>query len=108
METNYEEQLTQQHRKTVNADLIDGMTTYDIYKVKEKRRNTNGMPPSGRIISGLVEVHGNTDACWMFVLRGWTSFRSSMILNVTKSHDVVTVETANSVYELWPYKEVSE
>lgn len=107
MEMNYEARLAEQHQNKVNAHLIDDTAVYDIYKIKEKRKNINGMPSAGRVFSGPVEVHGHADACWLSSINDGKHFRSSMILNVTKEYDVVTVETANSIYELRPYKEIN-
>lgn len=87
--------------KKIGLDALDFEQNYLLNKVGQKNPNPNGLPDSGVIAHGHVDVIGNEDKIWLYV--GTSIFqgvRTSPLISFEKTDTGYKFETENSFYEL--------
>lgn len=92
--------------KETKLNKIDFTKRYDVFKQSAKKRNPYGLPDKGSIIMRAFPfVIGNPEdgvALYFYTTDEW--FHCSIIKKCTKYKKYIKVETANSIYKLYPWK----
>jgi len=92
--------------KEFKLDKIDFTKRYDVVKQKSKKKNPNGLPDRGAIVTRAIPfVIGNPEeGVALYFLNTDEWFHCSLIQKCTKYKNYIRIETLNSVYKLYPWK----